>query len=214
MEQKHKYYIVEASALPEVFLKVAEAKELLETGQVKTVNEAAQKTGISRSAFYKYRDTVMPFHNMMHGRVITFQMLMRDQPGCLSDVLNIFAEQNANRAEESRLHIENTLGISPILITAKDEASREALVSRIEDTFESGDFSAADNAVITNARQFASVSEALEHAENALYTLDMLGADTACTELELAMGKLGELDGRQVTTDVVDSIFHRFCVGK
>ena len=124
------------------------------------------------------------------------------------------AEQNADRAEESRRHIMETLGIEPILITAKDEASREALVSRIEDTFESGDFSATDNAVITNARQFASVSEALEHAENALYTLDMLGADTACTELELAMGKLGELDGRQVTTDVVDSIFHRFCVGK
>ena len=85
MEKKHKYYIVEASALPEVFLKVVEAKRLLEIGEVKTVNDAAIKTGISRSAFYKYRDVVLPFNNMMNGRIITFQMLIRDQPGCLSD---------------------------------------------------------------------------------------------------------------------------------
>ncbi len=124
------------------------------------------------------------------------------------------AEKNTAETEAAMRHITKTLGITPLLITAKDDASRETLVSEIETAFESGDISTTDNAVITNARQFAAVSEALEHAENALYTLDMLGADTACTELELAMGKLGELDGRQVSTDIVDSIFHRFCVGK
>ena len=59
MSQKQKYYIVEASALPEVFLKVAEAKRLLSTGAASTVNDATRMTGISRSAFYKYRDSVM-----------------------------------------------------------------------------------------------------------------------------------------------------------
>ena len=61
MAQNAKYYLVEASALPEVFLKVAEAKRLLSTGEATTVNEAARMTGISRSAFYKYRDAVIPF---------------------------------------------------------------------------------------------------------------------------------------------------------
>lgn len=96
MASRPKYYIVEASALPEVFLKVAEAKRLLSTGEASTVNEAARITGISRSAFYKYRDTVMPFHNMMIGRILTYQLKLHDEPGVLSGILKAFAEKAAN----------------------------------------------------------------------------------------------------------------------
>ena len=91
-----KYYIVEASALPEVFLKVAEAKRLLQTGEASTVNDATRITGISRSAFYKYRDSVLPFQNMMTGRIITFQFMLQDQKGLLSSLLSIFADSRAN----------------------------------------------------------------------------------------------------------------------
>ncbi len=90
------YYIVEASALPEVFLKVAEAKRLLQTGEASTVNDATRITGISRSAFYKYRDSVLPFQNMMTGRIITFQFMLQDEKGLLSELLGIFAEHRAN----------------------------------------------------------------------------------------------------------------------
>ena len=96
MTTKPEYYIVEASALPEVFVKVAEAKRLLSTGEAATVNEATRMTDISRSAFYKYRDSVMPFQNMMNGRIITFQLLLHDQPGMLSEILTIFADRKAN----------------------------------------------------------------------------------------------------------------------
>ena len=96
MKSKPKYYIIEASALPEVFLKVAEAKRLLSTGEAATVNEATKMTDISRSAFYKYRDSVLPFQNMMTGRIITFQLLLHDEPGLLSNVLNVFADNKAN----------------------------------------------------------------------------------------------------------------------
>ena len=96
MSNKHKYYIVEASALPEVFVKVAEAKRLLSTGEASTVNEATKMTDISRSAFYKYRDSVLPFQNMMTGRVITFQFLVHDRPGLLATMLDVFPECNAN----------------------------------------------------------------------------------------------------------------------
>ena len=96
MAKDSKYYLVEASALPEVFLKVVEAKRLLDTGKVTTVNEAARVTGISRSAFYKYRDAVMPFQNMMTGRIITFQLLLQDAPGILSSLLNTLADSQVN----------------------------------------------------------------------------------------------------------------------
>ena len=96
MASNPKYYIVEAAALPEVFLKVAEAKRLISTGEVATVNEAARITGISRSAFYKYRDSVMPFHNMMIGRILTYQLKLHDEPGVLSGILKTFAEVSAN----------------------------------------------------------------------------------------------------------------------
>lgn len=96
MIAKPEYYIVEASALPEVFVKVAEAKRLLSTGEASTVNEATRMTDISRSAFYKYRDAVLPFQNMMNGRIITFQLLLHDEPGMLSEILTVFADKKAN----------------------------------------------------------------------------------------------------------------------
>lgn len=96
MPQMPEYYIVEARALPEVFLKVARAKWLLETGEVSTVNEATRATGLSRSAFYKYRDSIAPFQNMMAGRILTFQLLLKDVTGLLSSILSVFAQCGAN----------------------------------------------------------------------------------------------------------------------
>ena len=82
MAQQPKYYLVEATALPEIFLKVAEAKRMLQTGEVSTVHDAAKMMDISRSAFYKYRDSIFPFQNMMAGRIITFQMILRECRAC------------------------------------------------------------------------------------------------------------------------------------
>lgn len=96
MAKQPKYYIIEASALPEIFLKVAEAKRLLTTGEVSTVNEATKRMEISRSAFYKYRDAILPFQNMMKGRIITFQLMLHDEPGVLSALLMVYANRQAN----------------------------------------------------------------------------------------------------------------------
>ena len=91
-----KYYLVEASALPDVFLRVVEAKQLLQTGEAATVGEAVGRVGISRSAFYKYKDTITPFQDLKRGHILTFHVLLRDQPGLLSSVLSVFAQCGAN----------------------------------------------------------------------------------------------------------------------
>lgn len=90
------YYIVEASVLPEVFLKAAEVKRLMETGEERTIHSAAQRVGISRSAFYKYKDAIRPFRDMNHGRIVTLQILLRDEPGALSEMLNLLADMGGN----------------------------------------------------------------------------------------------------------------------
>ena len=65
--EKKKYFVVRERAVPEVLLKVVEAKKLLDSGKVDTVQDAAERTGISRSSFYKYKDDIFPFH----GNILT-----------------------------------------------------------------------------------------------------------------------------------------------
>ena len=134
MSTKPKYYIVEASALPEVFLKDAEAKRLLSTGEASTVNEATKMTDISRSAFYKYRDAVLPFQNMMTGRIITFQMLLHDEVGLLSKILDIFTEAKANIITINSIVPTNGTAVVTISAETMDlTMSLEAMLHRINE---------------------------------------------------------------------------------
>ena len=91
-----KYYLVAAEVLPEVILKVAEANRMLRAGEARTAQEAAKAVGISRSAFYKYRDAVQPFTELHTEHIVTFYALLKDVPGVLSNVLSIFAASGAN----------------------------------------------------------------------------------------------------------------------
>ena len=96
MADDNKYYVLKKKAVPEVLLKVVEAKRLIETGKAMSVQEAADITGISRSSFYKYKDDIFPFHDDARGKTITFVHQMEDEPGLLSGVLKLIAEFNAN----------------------------------------------------------------------------------------------------------------------
>ena len=96
MARKIKYYLVAAEALPEIFIRVAEAKRMMQTGEADTVGAATKMAGISRSAFYKYKDAVQPFQDMKAGHIITFYALLKDNPGVLSNFLSIFANSGAN----------------------------------------------------------------------------------------------------------------------
>lgn len=96
MEETTKYFVVRKKAIPEVLLKVVEAKRLLESEKVPTVQEAVDAVGISRSSFYKYKDDIFQFHDNSQGTTITLTFQMDDEPGLLSDVLKIIAEYRAN----------------------------------------------------------------------------------------------------------------------
>ena len=98
------YYLVEADMLPEIFLKVMEAKELLQTGECSTVGDAVNRVGISRSAFYKYKDSITAFQDLRHGHILTFQVMLRDQTGLLSAVLSEYPHDQSEHSGERLRH--------------------------------------------------------------------------------------------------------------
>ena len=135
MAKQPKYYIIEASALPEIFLKVAEAKRLLATGEASTVNEATKRMDISRSAFYKYRDAILPFQNMTKGRIITFQLMLHDEPGVLSSLLMVYAKRQANVLTINSIIPTNGHALVTISAELTDvEVSLEDLLSELGNT--------------------------------------------------------------------------------
>jgi chorismate mutase len=95
-KEKSKKYLVDKKILPEAILKTVIAKELLAKGEVFTVNEAVQRVGISRSAFYKYRDGVFPFNEVSKEKIITVSLILEHKAGVLSDVLNTVAKLKGN----------------------------------------------------------------------------------------------------------------------
>ena len=93
---KTKYFVVKKKALPEVLIKVVEAKRLLASDRGLTIQEATDQIGISRSSFYKYKDDIFPFHENENGQTITLVVQMDDTPGLLAEILRDVAEYGAN----------------------------------------------------------------------------------------------------------------------
>lgn len=96
MKSDTTYYIIDASVLPDIYAKVIKAKELLETGEVKTINDAVREVGISRSAFYKYKDCVFKYFDHRRYRILTLSMILYHVPGVLSQLLNRVASYGGN----------------------------------------------------------------------------------------------------------------------
>lgn len=134
MSVQVKYYLVAAEALPEIFIKVAEAKRMLQTGEVDTVGAATKRAGISRSAFYKYKDSVQPFNDMKAGHIITFYAMLKDNTGVLSNVLSIFANSGANILTINQSIPTN--GCAAVTISAETSEMEETLDKLISDVAE------------------------------------------------------------------------------
>ena len=132
-EDKKKYFVVRERAVPEVLLKVVQAKRLLDSGKVQTLQEAADRIGISRSSFYKYKDDIFPFHEQARGKTITFIIQMDDEPGLLSMVLQTIARFHGNILtihQSIPINGVATLTLSVDILPGEGDA--EAIVDEIE----------------------------------------------------------------------------------
>ena len=131
--EKKKYYVVRERAVPDVLLKVVEAKRMIESKRVATVQEAADAVGISRSSFYKYKDDIFPFREKTKGQNITFILQMDDEPGLLSAVLKTIAYYHGNiLTVHQSIPINGiaSLTLSVQILPAQGDA--EAMVAEIE----------------------------------------------------------------------------------
>jgi len=91
-----KYYLIREDILPEGVLKTVQAKELLARGEVKTIHDAVEQVGLSRSAFYKYKDGIHPLSKLERERIITISMNLEHRSGILSKVLALIAILEGN----------------------------------------------------------------------------------------------------------------------
>ena len=96
MSEKTSFFVLKEKAVPEVLLKVVEAKRLLDSGKMTSVQDATEAVGISRSSFYKYKDDIFPFHENAKGKTVTMVIQLDDEPGLLSIVLKTIADFHAN----------------------------------------------------------------------------------------------------------------------
>ena len=135
MAEKTSFFVLREKAVPEVLLKVVEAKRLLDSGKVESVQDATEAVGISRSSFYKYKDDIFPYHENQKGKTITMVIQLDDEPGLLSIVLKTIADFHANILTiHQSIPISGvaTLTLSVDILPGAGDA--EAMVENIEQT--------------------------------------------------------------------------------
>ena len=133
MTETPKYFVVKQKALPEVLLKVAEAKRIIESERAYSVQEATERVGISRSSFYKYKDDIFPFHDNAEGTTITLTFQMDDEPGLLSDLLKIVAEYGANILTiHQSIPINGVASLSISIQILSSECDLSGMIERME----------------------------------------------------------------------------------
>ena len=135
MKDKMQYYVLKEKAVPEVLLKVVEAKRLIDSGKIASVQEATESVGISRSSFYKYKDDIFPFHASKKGRNITFVIEVEDQPGVMATVLQVFANYKANILTIHQSIPINGKGLLTVSVDIEDsETDVSAMIQDVEKT--------------------------------------------------------------------------------
>ena len=136
MSDKTNYFVLKERAVPEVLLKVVEAKRLFESGKVASVQEATEAVGISRSSFYKYKDDIFPFHENKKGKSITLVIQLDDEPGLLSNIL-----QSIDKFKCNILSIHQSIPINGIatLMLSVDVLHTEDRVEEMINTMEQVD---------------------------------------------------------------------------
>jgi len=132
-EHRNKYYLVESSILPDAVRKTAEAKELLVRSEVSTVNEAVARVGISRSAYYKYKDGVFPFNAASREKIVSVALTLEHRAGVLSRVLNTLADKGANVLTiNQNIPLQGLANVSISIETVEMKSGLEEVLSALD----------------------------------------------------------------------------------
>ena len=130
-----RYFVIDETALPPVFAGVVEAKRLLKTGEAKNTSEATSMANISRSVFYKYKDSVHPFYDYEKNRILTIYALLKDKTGVLSSFLSVLAEAKANILTiNQNIPVNSTAPITVSIETSSLAIEIDNLISNLAET--------------------------------------------------------------------------------
>ena len=133
MKEKTNYYVLKEKAVPDVLLRVVEAKRLLESGRAASVQEATERVDISRSSFYKYKEDIFPFHDNAKGRTITMVIQLDDEPGLLSAILKTIADSHANILTiHQSIPVNGIASLTLSVDILRDSADANRMMERIE----------------------------------------------------------------------------------
>lgn len=125
------YLLIKSDVLPEVFVKVMQVKRLLNSGKADSVNEAVHIVGLSRSAYYKYKDAVLPFYEGNRNRVVTLLFAVENFPGILSGIINRIALAQGNILTINQNFPLN--GLADVSITMETDRMNTDLATLLDD---------------------------------------------------------------------------------
>ncbi|MDR3349033.1 MAG: ACT domain-containing protein [Acidaminococcales bacterium] len=132
VQGQEKFYLVKETILPEAIKKTIKIKELLLAGGAKTINEAADKIKLSRSAYYKYKDCVLPFFDASREKIVSLSILLEHKPGALSGVLNaVAADLGSVITINQSIPSHGVANINLTMETANLKLELEALLDKI-----------------------------------------------------------------------------------
>lgn len=125
------FFLVKSDVLPDVFNKVMAVKRLLSSGKAESINVACSTIGLSRSAYYKYKDAVLPFYETSRGRMVTLIFAVENFPGILSGIINLLAKAKANVLTINQNIPIN--GLADVSISIETDRMTQALEKLLED---------------------------------------------------------------------------------
>lgn len=127
---EHRFYLVDAKVLPEVFLKVVRAKELLASGEARSISAATRSVDLSRSAFYKYKDCIFDAENRQE--ILTVIATLRDEMGALQSLLAGISAAGASIVTINQSTPENGAALVAVTIrTDTMQISSDELAERL-----------------------------------------------------------------------------------
>ncbi len=129
---KVNYFLIDSSILPDVYSKVVEAKKLVLSGEAGSVSAAVKMAGVSRSAYYKYKDKIFEYSDQSEDTA-TVNARLEDNAGVLSSVMNELYLAGANVLSVSQsVPVNNVAGVSITVRLGQTGSAKGELLDKIK----------------------------------------------------------------------------------